>query len=56
MKIGVQKLTLEKPVTYHIKVPGHLDESGSDWDGKMTITIESEADISPITTDRYLRA
>ena len=45
-----QKLTLDRPATYQIKIPGHLDESWSDWDGKMTITIESDVDGLPVTT------
>ena len=48
-KVG-QKLTLHRPVTYQIKVPGHLDESWSEWAGGMTITVESEGDGSPVTT------
>jgi len=50
MKEVKQKLTLDQPATYQIKVPGHLDESWSDWAGGMTITVESEADGPPITT------
>ena len=50
MKNGKQKLTLDRPATYQIKVPGHLDESWSDWDGKMTITVESDEDGLPVTT------
>jgi hypothetical protein len=45
-----QKLTLDQPATYQIKVPGHLDESWSDWAGGMTITVESKGDGPPITT------
>jgi hypothetical protein len=45
-----QKLTLDRPVTYQIKVPGHLDESWSDWVGGMEITTESVADGPPVTT------
>jgi hypothetical protein len=45
-----QKLTLDRPATYQIKVPGHLDESWSDWDGKTTITIDSDVDGHPVTT------
>jgi hypothetical protein len=45
-----QKLTLYRPVTYQIKVPGHLDESWSDWAEGMTIAVESEGDRPPITT------
>jgi hypothetical protein len=50
MKKAEQKLTLYRPVTYHIKVPGYLDENWSDWAGGMTITVESESDGPPITT------
>jgi hypothetical protein len=48
-KVG-QKLTLGRPVTYQIKVPGHIGESWSDWAGGMTITVEREGDDPPITT------
>jgi hypothetical protein len=50
MKKPTQKLTLYQPVTYQIKVPGHIGESWSDWAGGMTITVESEGDGPPITT------
>ena len=49
MKEVKQKLTLDRPATYQIKVPGELDESWSDWDGKMTITVESDVDGLPVT-------
>jgi SOS-response transcriptional repressor LexA len=45
-----QKLTLDQPATYQIKVPGHLDESWSDWAEGMTMTVESGGDASPGTT------
>ena len=45
-----QKLTLDRPATYQIKVPGHLDESWSEWARGMTVTIESDRDGLPITT------
>jgi hypothetical protein len=50
MKEIKQKLTLDQPATYQIKVPGQLDESWSDWAGGMTITIESEGEDQPVTT------
>jgi hypothetical protein len=50
MKITKQKLTLDRPATYQIKVPGHLDESWLDWVGGMTVTVESEGDNTPVTT------
>jgi hypothetical protein len=45
-----QKLTLDRPATYQIKVPEHLDESWTDWAMGMTISVESEGDSPPITT------
>jgi hypothetical protein len=50
MKQGKQKLTLDRPATYQIKVPGELDESWSEWAGGMTITVESEGEGPPVTT------
>ena len=50
MKTNKQKLTLDRPVTYQIKVPGALDERWSAWDGEMTITVESDDDDSSVTT------
>lgn len=45
-----QKLTLDRPVTYQIKVPGHFDESWSDWAEHMTIMLDSDDEGMPITT------
>jgi len=50
MKQVRQKLTLDQPSTYQIKVPGHIGESWSDWIGGMTLTVESEGDGPPVTT------
>ena len=50
MKETKQKLTLDQPATYQIKVPGHVDESWSEWAGGMTITVESEGAGPPVTT------
>lgn len=50
MKKGKRKLTLDLPVTYEIKVPGHLDESWAEWDGTMTVRVECEDDGAPVTT------
>ncbi len=44
------KLTLDQPATYEIKVPGLLDASWSEWDERMTITVEREGGDPPITT------
>ena len=50
MKEIKRKLTLDRPATYQIKVPGHLDESWAEWDRRMTVTVESEDDSPPVTT------
>jgi hypothetical protein len=50
MKEVKQKLTLYRPATYQIKVPGRLDESWKEWDERMTVTIESEENHPPVTT------
>jgi hypothetical protein len=44
-----QKLTLDRPVTYKIKVPGALDKKWLDWNGGTTLTVESDANGNPIT-------
>jgi hypothetical protein len=50
MKERQWKLTLDRPATYQIKVPGELDESWSGWIGGTTITVESEGEGQPVTT------
>jgi hypothetical protein len=50
MKQVKQKLTLDQPATYQIKVSGHLDESWSDWAEGMTVTMESDDDALPVTS------
>ena len=50
MKQAKQKLSLDRPATYQIKVPGELDESWSDWAGGMTIAVKSEGEGPPVTT------
>jgi hypothetical protein len=50
MRKDRQKLTLDRPATYQIKVPGQISESWSDWTGGMTITVECEGDGPPVTT------
>jgi hypothetical protein len=44
-----QKLTLDRPALYQIKVPGHLDGGWLDWVGGMTVEIGSDNDGLPIT-------
>lgn len=42
--------TLDRPATYQIKVPGHLDESWTDWDDRMALSTEVAVDGSALTT------
>ncbi|MFN2165551.1 MAG: hypothetical protein ACK2U9_04755 [Anaerolineae bacterium] len=44
-----QRPTLDAPAIYEIRVPGELDESWTDWNGKMKVTVEREGDGPPIT-------
>ena len=48
MKEDKQKLTLDRPAIYQIKVPGAPDE-WSDWAGEMDVTVESDDYGLPIT-------
>ena len=50
MKKNTDKLTLDRPATYEIKVPGELDTGWADWAGSMSFAVETEADGSPVTT------
>jgi hypothetical protein len=49
-KLTLQKLTLYRPATYQIKVPGEVDVSWSDWFEKLIIKVEVSNDGLPITT------
>ena len=44
-----QNLTLDRPATYQIKMPGQLDESWSNWAGGITVTVERGGDGRPVT-------
>jgi hypothetical protein len=43
------ELTLDRPVTYQIKVPGELDENWEDWAGGMAVTVESDEEDQSAT-------
>lgn len=45
-----QKLTLDRPATYQIKVPGHLNDSWADWAGGMMVTLENDVDGLAVST------
>lgn len=50
MEKNSRKLTLDRPITYQIRVPAHLDDSWSDWVEGMAIEVQNEEDGSPVTT------
>jgi hypothetical protein len=50
MNTRKSRLSLDRPATYQIQVPGHIGEGWSDWIGGMTITVESPSDGPPVTT------
>ena len=37
-----QKLTLDQPVTYQIKVPGELDVNWLEWAGEITVMAKKD--------------
>jgi hypothetical protein len=50
MKEVMQRLTLDRPATYQIKVPGELDERWTDWNGEMAVTVTRDRAAPPVTT------
>ena len=49
MEADRQRLTLDRPAVYVIRVPGEFNASWADWLGRMTVTVESEGEGPPIT-------
>jgi len=43
-------LSLTRPATYQIKVPGHLDKSWSYWAEEVTVMFGSDDDDLPVST------
>lgn len=50
MKEEKERLTLYRPASYRIKVPGALDQSWADWMEGMTVVIEEDSGGMPVTT------
>ena len=50
MEEAGRRPSLYRPATYQIQVPGHVDESWSDWFGGITVTITEQGGGQPITT------
>jgi len=44
------KLTLDRPATYQIRVPGHIGERPADWIAGMTTAVECDAEGLSVTT------
>jgi hypothetical protein len=44
-----QRLTLDRPATYEITVPGHLNQAWTEGDVGMTVAIDFGSDGQPIT-------
>jgi hypothetical protein len=49
MKQNNPRLTLDRPVTYQIKVPGILDDSWSGLNGNLQILMERDEHGQPVT-------
>jgi hypothetical protein len=47
---NAQHLTLDRTADYQIKVPGAVDKDWLDWNGGLTITIESDRASAPVST------
>jgi hypothetical protein len=44
-----ETLTMDRPATYQIKVPGEISRSWSDWAEGIEITVEWTGDGLPVT-------
>ena len=49
MEESRRKLSLDRPATYQIKVPGCLEQSWTEWTGEMTITIDKDEDGASVS-------
>ena len=48
-KEAKRSLTLDQTAVYQIRVPGHLDESWSEWKEGMVITVEDDPPVTTLT-------
>lgn len=44
-----QTLSLDRPFTYQIRVPGQLDESWLEWNREMRITFDNDPPVTTLT-------
>mgnify|MGYP001822050792 CR=1 FL=1 len=45
----MKQITLDRPFTYQIKVPGQLDDSWSEWNREMVITFAGDPPVTTLT-------
>lgn len=45
----IKKITLDKPITYKIKIPGTLNENWLDWDERISIEVKKDLYPEPIS-------
>ena len=45
----MKQLTLDRPFTYQVRVPGQLDESWLEWNRELVITIAGDPPITTLT-------
>jgi len=50
MKGTTQRLRLDEPATYQIKVQGRLNDTWSAWFDGLTVSVEANGDGTAITT------
>jgi hypothetical protein len=50
MKEVAQRLRLDEPATYQIKVQGRLNDTWSAWFDGLTVSVEANGDGTAITT------
>ena len=46
----MNKLTLDRPVTYQIKIAGQLDTSWAEWHEGLVMAVACEGDGPPVTS------
>jgi hypothetical protein len=50
MKDSISQISLNRPATYQIQVPGMMDLSRAEWAANMEVVVDQEGEGPPITT------
>jgi hypothetical protein len=50
MKVTAQRLRLDEPATYQIKVQGRLNDTWSAWFDGLAVSVEANGDGTAVTT------